>query len=390
MKNKILKTIPKLIRQVIGKGSHQLHEPSFSEKELEYVKKTIETKFVSSAGKYVIDFEKKFKKYVKSKNAIAVVNGTQAIYISLVACGIKQNDEVLVPALTFVGTVNAIHYLGAKPHFIDSEINSLGIDCLKLDKYLKKISTLKNGKCINKATKNQIKAIIPVHIFGHSCDISGVLKIAKKFNLKVIEDAAEALGSFYKNKHLGTFGDVGCFSFNGNKIVTTGGGGMVVSNNKNLANKIKHLTTTAKLKHKWEYIHDEVGYNFRMPNINAALGLAQLEKINKFISAKRKLFTRYQSKLSSVKEISLFKEKKWCKSNYWLQTIILDKDQSKKKNQLLKKLHKEKIFSRPVWKLISELKPYKKCLKMNLSGSQDIYKRAINIPSSPDLILKNK
>ena len=173
---------------------------------------------------------------------------------------------------------------------------------------------MKNGKCINKITKNHIKAIIPVHIFGHPCDISGVIKIAKRFKLRVIEDAAEALGSFYKNKHLGTFGDIGCFSFNGNKIVTTGGGGMVVSNNTSFAKKIKHLTTTAKLKHKWEYIHDEVGYNFRMPNINAALGLAQLEKINTFVSAKRKLFLKYNSKLSKINGVSLFKEKRIVKA----------------------------------------------------------------------------
>ena len=192
-----------------------------------------------------------------------------------------------------------------------------------------------------------------------------------------------------KKKHLGTFGDIGCFSFNGNKIVTTGGGGMVVSNNKNLANKIKHLTTTAKLKHKWEYIHDEVGYNLRMPNINAALGLAQLERINILISAKRKLFLRYYSYLKKINEISLFKETKGCKSNYWLQTIILNKNISKMKNELLNKLHKEKIFSRPVWKLISELKPYKKCPKMNLSGSKEIYSRTINLPSSPDLVIRN-
>ena len=232
MKKNIINLILRSIKQVTGKGSHQLHEPSFSDRELKYVSKTIKTKFVSSAGKYVTTFEEKFKNYVKSKNAIAVVNGTQAIYISLLACGIKQNDEVLVPALTFVGTVNAIKNLGAKPHFIDSEINSFGVDCSKLNNYLEKIVTMKKGKCINKITNNQIKAILPVHVFGHPCDIIGVINIAKKYKLKVIEDAAEALGSFFKNKHLGTFGDIGCFSFNGNKIITTGGGGMVVLNNK--------------------------------------------------------------------------------------------------------------------------------------------------------------
>jgi perosamine synthetase len=357
---------------------------------MHYVSKTIKTNFVSSAGTFVTSFEEKFKKYVKSKNAIAVVNGTQALYIALEACGIKRDDEVLVPSLTFVGTVNAIKYLGARPHFIDSKIDTFGIDCSKLEKYLKKITVLKNGKYINKKTKKIIKAIVPVHVYGHPCDIIEVINISKKFNLKVIEDAAEALGSFYKNKHVGTFGDVGCFSFNGNKIITTGGGGMVVLNNNSLAKKIKHLTTTAKLKHKWEYVHDKVGYNFRMPNINAALGLAQLERINIFLSAKRKLFNKYYLKLKKIKSVSLMKEPKYSKSNYWLQTIILDKSKASLKNKLLSNLHKQKIFSRPVWKLISELKPYKNCQKMNLSGSKEIYKRAINIPSSSDLVLKKK
>ena len=382
--------IIKSIKEVIGKGKHQLHEPSFSVREMHYVSKTIKTNFVSSAGTFVTSFEEKFKKYVKSKNAIAVVNGTQALYIALEACGIKRDDEVLVPSLTFVGTVNAIKYLGARPHFIDSKIDTFGIDCSKLEKYLKKITVLKNGKCINKKTKKIIKAIVPVHVYGHPCDIIEVINISKKFKLKVIEDAAEALGSFYKNKHIGPFGDVGCFSFNGNKIITTGGGGMVVLNNNSLAKKIKHLTTTAKLKHKWEYVHDKVGYNFRMPNINAALGLAQLERINIFLSAKRKLFNKYYLKLKKIKSVSLMKEPKYSKSNYWLQTIILDKSKASLKNKLLSNLHKEKIFSRPVWKLISELKPYKNCQKMNLSGSKEIYKRAINIPSSSDLVLKKK
>ena len=390
MRKKSINLIVNSIKQVIGTGKHQLHEPSFSGKEMQYVSKTIKTNFVSSAGTFVTDFEEKFKKYVKSKNAIAMVNGTQALYIALEACGIKRDDEVLVPALTFVGTVNAIKYLGARPHFIDSKIDTFGIDSSKLEKYLEKNAVLKDGKCINKKTNNIIRAIVPVHVYGHPCDIIKVINISKKYKLKVIEDAAEALGSFFRNKHLGTFGDVGCFSFNGNKIITTGGGGMVVLNNNSLAKKIKHLTTTAKLKHKWEYVHDKVGYNFRMPNINAALGLAQLERINIFLSAKRKLFNKYYLKLKKIKGVSLMKEPKESKSNYWLQTIILDKSEASLKNKLLSNLHKQKIFSRPVWKLISELKPYKNCQKMNLSGSKEIYKRAINIPSSSDLVLKKK
>ncbi|MAT85533.1 MAG: aminotransferase [Euryarchaeota archaeon] len=388
MSKKTINLIVSKIRFVIGKGSHQLHEPLFLGNEKKYVRDTIEKNFVSSAGKYVDKFEHKFKDYVKSKYAVAVVNGTQALFISLKVCGVSRNDEVLMPALTFVGTANAVSYLGAKPHFIDSDISTLGVNCLKLDNYLKKITKIKNGKCINKITGNKIKAIIPVHVFGHPSDIENILLIAKKYKLKVIEDAAEALGSYYKKKHLGTFGEIGCFSFNGNKIITTGGGGMVVSNKKNLAKKIKHLTTTAKLKHRWEYIHDEVGFNFRMPNINAALGLAQMEKINIFLKAKRALFRKYQSVFKNIKEISIFKEPPNSKSNYWLQTIILTPKFKKNKDLLIKRLHGKKIFSRPVWKLLSELKPYKKCSRMNLSGSKEIYERSINIPSSQYLELK--
>ena len=204
--------------------------------------------------------------------------------------------------------------------------------------------------------------------------------------MKVIEDAAEAVGSYYKKKHLGTFGDIGCFSFNGNKIITTGGGGMIVLRNKTLAKKIKHITNTAKLKHKWEYIHDEVGYNYRMPNINAALGLAQLKKISLFLKAKRKLFNKYYREFKNIKGINIFKETEKCKSNYWLQTIILDEEKASFKNLILKNLRNSKIYCRPVWKLISELKPYRNCPKMNLSGSKEIYKKSFNIPSSQDLV----
>ena len=250
MKNISDSLIVKSIQKVVGRGSHQLHEPLFLGKEIRYLKNTINQNVVSSTGAYVNKFEDKIKKFTKAKFAIAVVNGTQAIYISLLACGVRKNDEVLVPSLTFVGSVNAISHLGAEPHFVDSQIENFGINCKKLENYLNKISKIKGNKCVNKFTGRVIKAIVPVHVFGHPCDIQGIINVAKKFHLAVIEDAAEALGSFYKKKHLGTFGDVGCLSFNGNKIITTGGGGMVITNKKLLAKKIKHLTTTAKLKHK--------------------------------------------------------------------------------------------------------------------------------------------
>jgi len=388
MKNISANLIVKLIKKAIGKGRHQLHEPLFSNKEVKYLTNTIKQNFVSTAGKYVNKFEEKVKLYTKAKFAIAVVNGTQAIYISLKVSGVKKNEEVLVPALTFIGTANAVSYLGAKPHFIDSHINNFGIDCVKLEKYLKSITRFKGSRCVNKQTGNIISAIIPVHVFGHPCNIQSVIKIAKKYNLKVIEDAAEALGSFYKQKHLGTFGDLGCFSFNGNKIITTGGGGMVVTNNKKLAEKVKHLTTTAKTKHKWEYIHDEIGYNFRMPNLNAALGLAQMEKLPIFLKAKKSLFKKYNEIFKKLNGISLYNQPKDSDSNYWLQTLVLNKEHIKLKNKILKESHKKSIYTRPVWKLISELKPYKKSQKMNLSGAKEIYNRTINIPSSQSIILK--
>ena len=384
------KNVVNAIRSVLGKGAHQLHEPLLKGKEINFVSDTIKRNFVSTAGEYVNRFEKAIKKFSKSNHAIAVVNGTQAIFVSLKVLGVRKDDEVLVPALTFVGTVNAISYIGAHPHFIDSSWENFGVNCDKLEKYLSKSAKIIGDRCINRSTGKVIKAIVPVHIFGHPCDIEKVIKISKKFKLAVVEDAAEALGSFHKKKHLGTFGDIGCFSFNGNKIITTGGGGMIITNQAKLAKKIKHLTTTAKIKHKWEYVHDEVGYNFRMPSINAALGLAQLLKLRTFLKAKRKLFYKYLKVLKGINGISLFKEPKNAKSNYWLQTLILDKKNSKFKNRILKEFHKKKIFSRPTWQLISDLKPYRNNQKMDLSIARDIYKRSINIPSSQKLIIKKK
>lgn len=387
MKKISAKLIYILIKKTIGKGPHRLHEPSFSKTEIKYINKTIKKNVVSSAGIYGEEFEKKIKKLTKAKHAIAVINGTQALFISMIALGIKKNHEVLVPALTFVGTVNAICYTGADPHFIDSNIKDLGIDCKKLEIYLNKISIIKNNKCINKKTGRIISGIIPVHIFGHSCDIENIIRISKKFRLKIIEDAAEAVGSFYKKKHLGTYGDVGCLSFNGNKIITTGGGGAVITNRNNLAKKIKHLANTAKIKHKWEYIHDNIGYNLKMPSLNAALGLAQISKIDIFLKAKRKLFYQYSKNFNNLIGIRIFREGKNLKSNYWLQTLILDNKYKNLKNKLLNFCYKKKIFIRPTWKLISNLKPYKKKQKMNLSGAKNIVDRAINLPSSQSLII---
>jgi perosamine synthetase len=384
--NDIIKSITK----VVGKRKHHLHEPFFFGNEIKYLKKTITTNLVSSVGPFVKKFEDQIIKFTKSKYAISVVNGTEALHLSLVACGVKNNDEVLVPTITFSGTVNAIVYSGAIPHFVDSEFETLGVDPLKLEKYLEKI-TIKKGKFyFNKNTKRKIKAIMPVHVFGNICKIDKILKIAKKYNLVVIEDAAEALGSFFRNKHAGTFGLVGCFSFNGNKIMTTGGGGAIITNNKILAKKIKHLSTTAKINHRWEYIHDAVGYNFRMPNLNAALGSAQIENLNKFLKSKKKLFQRYCKEFSKVKEIRLIKNPEFSKSNNWLNTIFIKNSSIKKRNKILSLAQKKQIFLRPVWKPLHQLKHFRSMPKMNLENAKKIYISCINLPSSSHYFFDEK
>ena len=371
-----------IIKKILGKGHHSLHEPYFCRNEWKYVKKTLDDNYVSSIGSFVDKFEDQIKKFTKSKYAVSVVNGTEALHLSLVACGVKNNDEVFVPTITFAGTANAITYAGAVPHFVDSELETLGIDPSKLEKYLEKI-TIKKGKFyFNKKTKKRIKAIMPVHIFGNICKIDKILKIAKKYNLIVIEDAAEALGSFFKNKHAGNFGLIGCLSFNGNKILTTGGGGAIITNSKLLAKKIKHLSTTAKINHRWEYVHDSVGYNLRMPNLNAALGSAQIENLNKFLESKRKLFLRYSSAFSKVEDVRLIKNPKFSISNNWLNTIFIKNSSIKKRNKVLSLAHKNQIFLRPTWKPLHQLKHFRSMPKMNLENAKKIYSSCINLPSS--------
>jgi aminotransferase in exopolysaccharide biosynthesis len=373
--------IVNILKKTLGAGYHSLHEPYFCGNEWKYVKKTLDDNYVSSIGPFVNKFEEQIKKFTRSKYAISVVNGTEALHLSLVACGVKNDDEVLVPAITFAGTANAIVYSGAVPHFIDSELETLGVDPLKLEKYLKKI-TIKKGKFyFNKKTKRIIKAIIPVHIFGNICQIDKILKIAKKYNLIVIEDAAEALGSFFKSRHAGTFGLVGCFSFNGNKILTTGGGGAIITNNQSLAKKIKHLSTVAKINHRWEYIHDAVGYNFRMPNLNAALGSAQIENLNKFLKSKRRLFLKYKNEFSKMNDVRLIKNPKFSVSNNWLNTIFIKNCSMIKRNKVLSLAKKNKIYLRPVWKPLHTLKHFNRMPRMNLRGAMKIYQSCVNLPS---------
>ena len=378
------------IQSVVGFDPVSLHEPSFDGKELEYLKECIDSTYVSSVGKYVDKFEKDLTTYTGAKFAISVVNGTAALHIALKLAGVQSGDEVLLPALTFVATANAITYCGAIPHFADSEDSTLGIDVPKLREYLLKTTSQESGKCINKITGRVIRAIIPMHTFGHPSDIDGLQSISNDFNIALVEDAAESLGSFYGGQHTGTFGLLGTLSFNGNKTITTGGGGAILTNNEVLARQAKHITTTAKLPHAWEFRHDEIGYNYRMPNINAALGCAQLEQLPSKLKAKRELFLRYQSAFKGLKGVQLFSEPMICQSNYGLQTLLLNEIESKYRDDLLSAANNSGIMMRPIWVSMNELKPFKDSPSMELTNAKLLSQRIVNIPSSPSLTLRVK
>ncbi len=385
-----IQNIYKCIFKVTGSGKHFLHEPFFDKTEHKFVSKAIDTQFISTAGQNTFEFEKKISNLTKSKYCVSTTSGTSAIQIALLASGVKPYDEVLVPSLTFVGTANAISHCGAIPHFVDSDIKNFGIDVEKLRDYLKKNFRIYKNILINKKTRRKVKAVVPVHVFGHACSVNEINKIAREFKLRVIEDAAEALGSYLGSKHLGTHSLFGCLSFNGNKIITTGGGGAIITNNYNYFKIAKHLATTAKIPHKYKYIHDKVGFNYRMPSLNASIGIAQLLKLKKFISAKRKLFTEYEKSFSKIDGVKVYKEVKNNKSNYWLQTLVLDDNYTGLKEKIIKFCISKKIFVRPSWTLLSELKPYKNFPKMNLSGAKNIEKKIINLPSSQGIILKKR
>ena len=374
------------IRGVVGPGKVALHEPSFEGNEWLYLKECLDSTFVSSVGKFVDQFEDELASYTGAKYAISVVNGTAALQIALKLAGVQANDEVLVPALTFVATVNAVTYCNAIPHFVDSEEGTLGIDTSKLRDYLQRNTSQQSGKCVNNLSGRIVRALVPMHTFGHPSDIDGLLSIANDFNIVLVEDAAESLGSFYHGQHTGTFGLFGTLSFNGNKTITTGGGGAILTNNAALARHAKHLTTTAKIPHAWEFRHDEIGYNYRMPNINAALGCAQLEKLSDKLASKRELFKRYQSAFAQVEGVSLFSEPENSQSNYWLQTLVLDGSESENRDLILESTNSTGIMTRPAWELMNDLEPFKGFPSMDLATAKSLLERIINIPSSPGLV----
>ena len=356
--------------------------PIFDELEKNNLNQCIDSSFVSSIGEYVNKFEKMIAEYTNSKKVIALVNGTSALHLALKVLGIKSNDEVICPSLTFVATANAISYLNAKPHFVDINEHTLGIDPLSLEKWLNKIIIEKDGKSINKNTGRRIKAIIPMHTFGHPTEIDSIVEIANRYNLTVVEDAAESLGSFYRKKHTGTFGKVGILSFNGNKIITTGGGGALLTNDHEIADYAKHISSTAKIKHSWRFIHDQIGFNYRLPNLNAAIGCAQMQKLPLFIESKRNLFLKYFQVFKSVNGLRLFSEPLHCKSNYWLQTLILERGYEPELEDILEYTNNMGLMTRPAWELIHHLDIYKNCPRAPLPNAESLSKRIINIPSS--------
>lgn len=374
------------IRTVVGPGPVALHEPSFAGNEWLYLKECLDSTFVSSVGKFVDRFEAELAAFTGARHAVAVVNGTAALHIALKLAGVKADDEVLIPALTFVATANAVTYCGATPHFVDSEMRTLGVDAARLREYLASHTEQRAGQCVNRATGRVIRALVPMHTFGHPVDLDGLLAVAHDFNLALVEDAAESFGSYYHGRHTGTFGLMGTLSFNGNKTITTGGGGAILTNNPELARHAKHLTTTAKLPHAWEYRHAEIGYNYRMPNLNAALGCAQLEQLPAMLAAKRRLFQRYQTAFAPVQDVKLMAESEQCQSNYWLQTLLLDTDQANQRDLILKTTNDAGFMTRPAWILMHELVPFKDCPRMDLAGAQSLAQRLINIPSSSGLV----
>jgi len=383
LNNTLSQKVYKAIKQVLPpKELTPLHEPTFSGNEWKYLKECLDTGWVSSVGKYVDRFEHDLAVYTGVKYAVATVNGTAALHVCLELIGVKTNDEVLMPALTFVATANAACYCKAMPHFVDSTEETLGLCPKKLNDYLVEVADIKSGQCINRRSKRRIKAVIAMHTFGHPVDLEPLAEVCEEYNLDLIEDAAESLGSFYKGRHTGNWGKVSALSFNGNKIITTGGGGAILTNDENLARKAKHITTTAKVPHQWEYVHDQIGYNYRLPNINAALGCAQLERLPVYLKHKRELAHRYQKSFADVQGVHFYSESKNANSNYWLNVLLLNENLASERDSLLKISNDNGIMTRPAWRLLSKLTMFQDCPRMDLNVAESLERRLVNIPSS--------
>lgn len=363
-----------------------LHQPCFSGNEWRYVKDCIDTGWVSSVGAYVTRFEAALQHYTGAQHAVAVVNGTAALHACLMILAVQRDAEILLPSLTFVATANAVAYCGAVPHFVDVEAATLGVDADKLRAHLRTVAELRDDGCYNRASGRRIAALIAMHAFGHPLDLDTVAAVCAEYRLTLIEDAAESLGSFYKGKHTGTHGRISALSFNGNKIVTTGGGGAILTDDADLALRVRHLTTTAKLPHAWEYAHDQIGYNYRLPNLNAALGVAQLEQLPDFVARKRALATRYQEALADLPGIRVFHEPAFAQSNYWLNLLLLERPDLPMRDAILQATHAAGVLTRPAWRLLSQLPMYAHCPRADLATSETIAARLICLPSSVELM----
>ena len=357
-----------------------LHAPVFMGNEKKYLDECIESTFVSSVGKFVDRFEDLVAEYTGSKKAVVCVNGTNALHLALKLVGVEKDDEVITQALTFIATCNAISYAGAHPIFIDVDRDTMGLSPKAMDAWLAENAEMKDGLCYNKSTGRRIKACVPMHTFGHPVHLDELIEVCRKYNIELVEDAAESLGSFYHGKHTGTFGKVGVISFNGNKTITTGGGGMLLFQDEELAKYAKHITTQAKIPHQWEFVHDEIGYNYRMPNINAALGCAQMEQLDNILANKRSTAEKYNNFFKNNSEIEFFAEPENCRSNYWLNVVILP-DKSKQQ-EFLKYTNEQGVMTRPVWELMSKLPIYNKCQTDHLTNSLWFAERVVNLPSS--------
>jgi perosamine synthetase len=387
MKNKkVSAELVKDFKKIFNKRSKQLHTPSFAGNEIKYLKECIDTRYVSYVGEFVKRFEKKLSNYTQSNYSIAVNSGTAALHLVLHYLNINEKNEVLLPSLTYVATANAIRYCNAEPNFVDIEKKCLGVCPIKLEKYLKKICIFRKGKTINKFTGKELRVLIVVHLYGFPAQISELKKVCKKYNLLMIEDAAEALGSFYKKKHLGTWGDFGILSFNGNKIITTGGGGAILAKKKYQDKYFRHLSTHAKLNIKNDHLHDQIGFNYRMTNLSAAVGCAQLENINKIIKSKRFNYQFYKKKLEKDNYCSILQEPKNSLVNYWLITAVFENNDLKQ--NFISSMNKVGLRLRNLWRPLHTLKIYNHYQSDNLDNSNEMFDRALNLPSSPFLFNK--
>ncbi len=375
------------IKQVLGNSKEftALHEPEFTGNEWNIVKDCLDSTFVSSVGKYVDRFELVLAEYTGARYAVAVVNGTAALHIALLLAGVRTGDEVLIPALSFVATANAVAYCGAVPHFVDSDWSTLGINVPSLGEHLQQSSQVEDGNLINRFTGRRIAAIVPMHTYGHPVDMSSLLDLANTYNLPLVEDAAESLGSTYKGQHTGTLGLLGTLSFNGNKVITTGGGGAILTNDDKLARQAKHLTTTAKRPHRWEFFHDEVAWNYRLPNLNAALGCAQMESLPEFLRLKRQLAHRYREVFEGINGVEFVDEPINSQSNYWLNTLRLNEPSSQLRDLVLAVANSAGYQCRPTWTLLNKLPMYADCPRSQLTVAERLEASLINVPSSAAL-----